>query len=1145
MKTLVRCLVMVLGAITISTLSIAQWLQTNGPYGGAGIWNLTASGNDIYACSYGKIHLSTNFGNSWTSVSSGLPQSNIFTLAVCDTIIFAGCGYSGGVYRSTNKGSKWSPMSSGLPRNFNRQGYLDIGSFAVSSNGAGGHNIFAGIEDYQNGGVFLTTNYGETWTEARNGLPLFNLNYQGVKSLAVISNGTGGSFLFAATDNNGIFRSTDNGTSWSAVYSERNVYALAVSDNGIAGAKLFAGGDDRIVMSTNNGNNWTNIFSLSGIVRSLIVSDTTIFAGTAIWNANSSSYEPGSTYRSTDNGSNWTTVNVTNDEVNSFALIPMRGTNTNIFAGSYNGGVFRSTNNGKIWNVVNNGLGYVNVKSFVSSPNGSGESNLFAGTERNGFFFSTDYGNVWTLPNNNLLNVSFNTLCVLSEANANDQIFAGIGMEYSPSFNGGVILSTDHGASWSSVNNGLPKWDNDNYKAVTTLISDSTNLFALTGDGVYRSTDNGGRWDSIHSDLPNKNVTSLTLSQNGASGKNLFAGIVGYDTGWYFYGGWVDGGVYRSTNNGDSWIKADSGLTNKDVLSLAVSTNGTETSVLFAGTVDGVFVSTNNGAIWTKTSFNYGTVRSFAVRGSDVFAVTWENGVFLTFNNGRTWRPVNSSPANSQTNMLQISGAILYAGTSNGVWQSNLADIVPPHILTLTQPAGSETWIAGSTRTITWSPGNTDTIRIDYSVNDGQSWNLIADTISVDPPVYTWLVPLFETPKCRIRIQDTRNTLVNSISKDRFSITTSDLSDKLVRVSETSIAKYVRALEAFGIRKASHPNHGAIANYIRSCFAESGITDVVVDSFLVSGIWQKNVIATIPGSGPSGQELVVGGHFDTESSDNFFAPGADDNASGTAAVIEIASAVKQSGYRPKTTMKFVTFAAEELGRFGSKDYVAKAKAAGRQIMLMQNYDMIGYHIKSQPERTVKLIWYYGSEKEASLDSLMKCCYTTIIPIKSSTYDDRIENDGWVFYNAGYKTVFNKEWTSSPYYHTTKDLSHLLDFSYAAEIVRSGLALLLTMDASIPTDVGSTLAPVSWTLKQNYPNPFNPSTSIRYALPSSANVKLTIHDILGREIATLVNEEQSAGWKEVVWNASLFSSGIYFYKLEAGGFTEVKKLMLLK
>jgi hypothetical protein len=92
------------------------------------------------------------------------------------------------------------------------------------------------------------------------------------------------------------------------------------------------------------------------------------------------------------------------------------------------------------------------------------------------------------------------------------------------------------------------------------------------------------------------------------------------------------------------------------------------------------------------------------------------------------------------------------------------------------------------------------------------------------------------------------------------------------------------------------------------------------------------------------------------------------------------------------------------------------------------------------------------------------------------------------------------------------------------------------DNSIPTE---------FSLSQNYPNPFNPVTTIRYALPSSANVKLSVHDILGREIATLVNEEQSAGWKEVDWNASAFSSGIYFYKLQAGGFAEVKKLMLLK
>ena len=88
-------------------------------------------------------------------------------------------------------------------------------------------------------------------------------------------------------------------------------------------------------------------------------------------------------------------------------------------------------------------------------------------------------------------------------------------------------------------------------------------------------------------------------------------------------------------------------------------------------------------------------------------------------------------------------------------------------------------------------------------------------------------------------------------------------------------------------------------------------------------------------------------------------------------------------------------------------------------------------------------------------------------------------------------------------------------------------------------------PTSFALMQNYPNPFNPTTTIRYALSSIANVKLSVYDLLGREIATLVNEEQSAGWKEVKWNAMNVSSGIYFYKLQAGNFVETKKMLVVK
>ncbi|MFA6455415.1 MAG: T9SS type A sorting domain-containing protein [Bacteroidota bacterium] len=88
-------------------------------------------------------------------------------------------------------------------------------------------------------------------------------------------------------------------------------------------------------------------------------------------------------------------------------------------------------------------------------------------------------------------------------------------------------------------------------------------------------------------------------------------------------------------------------------------------------------------------------------------------------------------------------------------------------------------------------------------------------------------------------------------------------------------------------------------------------------------------------------------------------------------------------------------------------------------------------------------------------------------------------------------------------------------------------------------------PVSFILMQNYPNPFNPTTVIKYQLPLTSKVSLKIYDLLGREIVTLVNEEQSAGWKEVEWNAKDVSSGIYFYKLSAGSFVETKKMLVVK
>jgi len=88
-------------------------------------------------------------------------------------------------------------------------------------------------------------------------------------------------------------------------------------------------------------------------------------------------------------------------------------------------------------------------------------------------------------------------------------------------------------------------------------------------------------------------------------------------------------------------------------------------------------------------------------------------------------------------------------------------------------------------------------------------------------------------------------------------------------------------------------------------------------------------------------------------------------------------------------------------------------------------------------------------------------------------------------------------------------------------------------------------PAAFNLYQNYPNPFNPSTHIRFSVQGSALTSLKVYDILGREVATLVNEVKQPGRYEVTWNATGYASGVYFYRLKAGSFVQTKRMLLLR
>lgn len=115
--------------------------------------------------------------------------------------------------------------------------------------------------------------------------------------------------------------------------------------------------------------------------------------------------------------------------------------------------------------------------------------------------------------------------------------------------------------------------------------------------------------------------------------------------------------------------------------------------------------------------------------------------------------------------------------------------------------------------------------------------------------------------------------------------------------------------------------------------------------------------------------------------------------------------------------------------------------------------------------------------------------------------------------------------------------------YLNEVAR--MVKLGQVEKPVLVDDGNNTIPKVYALEQNYPNPFNPTTTIKFALPKSSTVKIIVYDVLGRIVTQLVDGNYNAGVHSVVFDASKIASGVYFYRIKAGNFDAVKKLMLLK
>jgi hypothetical protein len=277
-------------------------------------------------------------------------------------------------------------------------------------------------------------------------------------------------------------------------------------------------------------------------------------------------------------------------------------------------------------------------------------------------------------------------------------------------------------------------------------------------------------------------------------------------------------------------------------------------------------------------------------------------------------------------------------------------------------------------------------------------------------------------------------------------------------ISSDSIRAFVSWLQDMKTRFALADNHREIAVKIRNRFSGMNYTDTRLDSFEITRVfldysdsvvktfeqWQYNVVATLNPSSQADSVCIIGAHYDdiTSSSNPFYeAPGANDNASGVAAAMEIARVMKLNNYHPSGKIKFIAFGSEELGLFGSYSYAARAANNNEPVKLMLNNDMIAFEPRNDRSQwKVNIIDYDNSHTIRQTAESLCSKYTILTSYNDNTYSG--SSDSYPFFENGFKALFFFSDIFDPDYHSTNDVASHCNFEYCSEIVRLNCAILV-------------------------------------------------------------------------------------------------------